>query len=105
MQTNFPDATSKLHGLRLKSGLYVLVSNANPKKRDPLTIAVSRNGIVFEQMGVLVSGRHIDYPHVLEHDRHLFVAFSGAKQSVEVMRVSIESLMDQLNQKQPVGPK
>jgi predicted neuraminidase len=44
VRTNFPDATSKVHGLRLSDGRYVLVSNANPKKRDPLTIAVSDGG-------------------------------------------------------------
>ena len=30
IRTNFLDVTSKIHGLRSKSGHYVLVSNANP---------------------------------------------------------------------------
>ena len=33
LRTNFPDATSKFHGLRLRDGRYVLVSNANPRAR------------------------------------------------------------------------
>jgi hypothetical protein len=92
VRTNFPDATSKFHGLRLSDGRYVLVSNANPRRRDPLTIAVSEDGLVFSKLGLLVGGRHVDYPHVLEHDGDLLVAFSGGKQSVEVLKVPIEAL-------------
>ncbi len=90
--TDFPDARSKLHGLRLKDGRYVLVSNANPKKRDPLTLAVSDDGIVFHSLFHLVGGRHVDYPHVMEHDGFLYIAHSGGKRSVEVQRVRIADL-------------
>ncbi|MDZ4683658.1 MAG: exo-alpha-sialidase [Planctomycetaceae bacterium] len=86
VRTNFPDATSKLHGLRLSDGRYVLVSNANPKKRDPLTMAISEDGLVFDRLGILVGGRHVDYPHVLEHEGQLLVAFAGGKQTVEMLR-------------------
>jgi hypothetical protein len=92
VRTNFPDATSKLHGLRLRDGRYVLVSNANPKRRDPLTIALSDDGLVFTRLGYLVGGRHVDYPHVLEHEGRLLVAFSGGKQSVEVLRIGVDDL-------------
>ncbi|RUL82784.1 hypothetical protein TsocGM_23260 [Tautonia sociabilis] len=102
VRTNFPDATSKLHGLRLDDGRFVLVSNANPAKRDPLTLAVSDDGLVFTRLGVLASGRHVDYPHVLEHGGHLLVAFSGGKQSVEVLKIPIEAL-DQIENDPPVA--
>lgn len=92
VKTNFPDATAKLHGLRLTDGRYVLVSNANPKKRDPLTIAVSGDGMVFASLARLVGGRHVDYPHVMEHDGHLWVAFAGGKQSVEVLKIRLSEL-------------
>ncbi len=92
VQTDFPDARSKLHGLRLKDGRYVLVSNANPKTRDPLTLALSRDGMVFDRLFYLVGGRHVDYPHVMEHDGHLYVAHSGGKRSVEIQRVRIADL-------------
>ena len=92
VKTDFPDATSKLHGLQLKDGRFVLVSNANPKKRDPLVLSVSHDGMVFSQMAYLVGGRRVDYPHVLEHGDHVFVAFSGNKQSVEVLRIPIGEL-------------
>ncbi len=95
-RTNFPDATSKFSGLRLSDGRYVLVSNPNPKKRDPLTIAISDDGLVFSKMGYLVGGRHIDYPHVIEHEGNLYVAFGGAKQTVEVLKIPISEL-DKLN--------
>jgi len=92
VKTNFPDATSKISGIRLSDGRYVLVSNPNPKKRDPLTISVSNDGIVFTKMLYLVGGRHIDYPHVMEHEGHLFIAFAGGKQTVELLRVKIKDL-------------
>lgn len=92
VQTNFPDARSKLHGLRLSDGRYVLVSNANPRRRDPLTIAVSTDGMVFTKLGYLVGGRHVDYPHVLEHAGQLLVAFAGGKRTVEVLSFPLEEL-------------
>jgi hypothetical protein len=92
VQTNFPDATSKVSGLRLKDGRYVLVSNPNPKKRDPLALSVSDDGMVFNKMVYLVGGRHVDYPHVMEHEGHLYVAFAGGKQSVEVLKVNLGDL-------------
>jgi len=92
VKTNFPDATSKLNGLRLQDGRYVLVSNANPARRDPLVLSISEDGMVFQSMGYLVGGRRVDYPHVLEHDGFLFVAFAGNKQSVEVLRIALVDL-------------
>jgi hypothetical protein len=92
VRTNFPDATSKFSGVRLPDGRYVLVSNANPKQRDPLTLAVSRDGLVFTAMGYLVGGRHVDYPHVIEHAGALFVAFATAKSTVEVLKIRVADL-------------
>lgn len=86
-KTNFPDATSKISGLRLHDGRYVLISNPNPKKRDPLTLSISEDGLVFTKMLYLVGGRHIDYPHVIEHGDSLFIAFAGGKQTVEMLKV------------------
>ena len=91
-RTNFPDATSKFFVHRTSRGYYVMVSNSNPRRRDPLTLAISEDGIVFTKLFFLVGGRHIDYPHIIEHDGHLLVAFSGAKQTMEVMKVSLDEL-------------
>lgn len=92
VRTNFPDATSKVCGLRLQDGRYVLVNNPNPKRRDPLTLAISDDGLVFRKMLFLVGGRHVDYPHVIEHDGRLLIAFSGGKQSVEVLQVTLADM-------------
>lgn len=91
-KTNFPDATSKISGLRLRDGRYVLISNPNPKKRDPLTLSISDDGLIFTKMLYLVGGRHIDYPHVIEHGDSLFIAFAGGKQSVEVLKVKLSDV-------------
>jgi hypothetical protein len=40
----------------------------------------------------LVGGRHIDYPHVIEHDGSLFIAFAGGKQTVEVLKVKLSDV-------------
>jgi hypothetical protein len=91
-KSNFPDATSKMHGVRLRDGRYVLVSNANPKKRDPLVLSLSDDGVTFTKMGYLIGGRRVDYPHVFEHGNHLFAAFSGGKQTVEIVRMKTEEM-------------
>ncbi|QDS91537.1 hypothetical protein FF011L_02670 [Roseimaritima multifibrata] len=91
-RTNFPDATSKFFALRTSRGYHVLVSNANPKARDPLTLAISADGLVYTHLFNLVGGRHVDYPHMIEHDGHLLVAFSGAKQTMEVVKISLDDI-------------
>ena len=91
-RTNFPDATSKFFVHRTSRGYYVMVSNSNPRKRDPLTLAISEDGVVFTKLFWLIGGRHVDYPHIIEHDGHLLIAFSGAKQTMEVMKVSLDEL-------------
>ncbi|UUO07749.1 exo-alpha-sialidase [Blastopirellula sp. J2-11] len=92
IKTNFPDARSKFSGVRLKDGRYVLVSNPHPTRRDPLAISISDDGVVFNKMGYLTGGRHVDYPHVIEHDGVLMVAFAGQKQTVEVLKIRLEDL-------------
>ena len=96
-RTDFPDATSKFYVLRTSRGYYALVSNSNPKRRDPLTLAISTDGLVFTHLFFLVGGRHIDYPHLIEHDGHLIVAFSGAKQTMEVLKISLDDIDDALS--------
>lgn len=91
-RTNFPDATSKFFVHRTSRGYYVMVSNSNPRRRDPLTLAISQDGLVYTKLFWLIGGRHVDYPHIIEHDGHLLIAFSGAKQTMEVMKVSLDEL-------------
>ncbi len=70
----------------------MLVSNANPQQRNPLVISISDGGMVFKRMGYLVGGQRVDYPQVIEHKGHLLVAFSGGKQSVEVLKIRLAEL-------------
>lgn len=101
VRTDFPDASAKLHGLRLRDGRYVLVSNPHPKRRDPLTLAVSADGLVFDRMFYLAGGGQVDYPHILEREGFLYIAYAGGKQSVELRRVRLSDL-DRI--KMPVNP-
>lgn len=98
VKTDFPDATSKFFVLRTSRGYYALVSNANPRRRDPLTLAISENGLVFTRLFYLVGDRHVDYPHMIEHDGQLMIAFSGAKQTMEVLNVSLDDLDKMINE-------
>ena len=41
---------------------------------------------------VLVGGRWVDYPHVIEHEGNLFIAFAGGKQTIEVLRVKLNEV-------------
>ena len=92
VKTNFPDATSKLYGFRLQDGRYVLISNSNPAQRDPLTIAISTDGLVFDRLAWLVGGRRVDYPHAIEHEGSLLAAFNSNKQTIEVVKLRLEDL-------------
>ncbi len=103
VKTNFPDATSKFFVLRTSRGYYVLVSNANPGSRDPLTLAVSSDGLVFRHLFHLIGERHVDYPHIIENDGNLMIAFSGAKQTMEVLKISLDDL-DRLIDEQTESP-
>ena len=69
-----------------------MVSNANPRDRDPLTLAISKDGLIFTHLFYLIGGRHVDYPHIIEHDSNLLIAFSGAKQTMEVLKVSLDDI-------------
>jgi len=115
-KTNFPDATSKFFGLRTSRGSYVLVSNANPEARNPLCLSTSDDGLTFTRMarlpipeklsgGKFVTGSRygstkyesFQYPHVIEHDGRLLIAFSRKKQTVEVVSVTLDEV-DRLRQ-------
>ncbi|HYF37142.1 MAG TPA: exo-alpha-sialidase [Prosthecobacter sp.] len=114
-KTNFPDATSKFFGLRTSRGYYVLVSNANPQQRNPLCLSTSDDGITFTRMAALPipdalppdlrivaplpssSKESFQYPHVIEQEDHLVIAYSRRKRTIEVVKVSLAAL-DRLRQ-------
>jgi len=111
VRTNFPDATSKFHGLQTSRGYWALASNPDPKQRDPLCLSVSRDGMVFRHMFRLpIPARlegitwadgskpgttryeSVQYPHVIEYAGELYIAYSRNKQTVEVVRVRLDEV-------------
>lgn len=96
VETNFPDARSKFNSVRTSRGDYVLISNPNPKGRNPLCLSVSADGLVYTQMSVLQvpadPSDSLQYPHVIEHDGHLLIVYSRNKRSVEIFKVPLESV-------------
>jgi len=118
VRTNFPDATSKFNVLRTSNGYYVLVNNANPERRNPLCIAVSEDGLVYKVLTRLPIPDKIDgvdwekgsryseagyesfqYPHVIEHEGNLLIAYSRKKQTVEVVKVSLAEVVGRLTER------
>lgn len=115
IRTNFPDATSKFNVLKVSRGFYVLVNNANPARRNPLCISVSRDGLVFSSLHKLPIPSSIDgvvwetgssysstqydsyqYPHVIEQDGNLLIAFSRKKQTAEVLKIPLDAIEELL---------
>ncbi len=111
--TNFPNATSKLFSIQTSRGYRVLVLNANPAiGRRELHLAISEDGKQFTRMALLdipsppvVDDRaaevwhkfrtgvaSLQYPHVIEHDNHLLIAFSRNKHQTEVIHVSLDDV-------------
>lgn len=95
--TNYPNATSKLFTLTTSRGYRVLVSNANPRiGRREMHLAVSDGGVTFTRMMRLdipsPKATTFQYPHVIEHDGSLFIAFSNKKNITEVLKVKLDDL-------------
>ena len=110
-KTNFPDATSKFFCMRTSRGYYVLVSNANPAGRNPLCLSTSDNGVTFTRLarlpipdelrkGEFITGLRngsakpdsLQYPHAIEHEGQLFIAYWRKKHTIEVVEVSLDEV-------------
>jgi hypothetical protein len=92
--SNYPNATSKLFTLQTSRGFRVLVSNANPAVgRRELHLAVSEDGRQFTRLARLdipsPRATTFQYPHVIEHDGSLLIAFSNKKNVTEVLKVPL----------------
>jgi hypothetical protein len=96
-KTNYPNSTSKLCPLHTSRGYHVLVSNANVMLgRRELHLAVSDDGWTFTRMGRLdvpsPKPATLQYPHVIEHDGNLFIAFSRNKAISEIFKLSLDEV-------------
>ena len=89
----------------------MIVSNPNANGRSPLALSAWEDGVTFTRMGRLpipvsreggafdaahTSGS-VQYPHVMEHNGHLYVTYSRRKTSIEVIRISLDEV-DRLRQ-------
>jgi len=112
-RTNFPDATSKLFGMRTSRGWYVLISNANPAplQRNPLCLSLSADGVTFTRLARLPvptspmdlrpregarKAAGFQYPHAIEKEGHLFVVYSRNMTTIEVIRVPLDEIQNLL---------
>jgi len=112
--TNFPNATSKIFSMQASNGVRVLVSNANPQRgRRQLHLSLSEGGRTFTRMALLAIPSpppvedvariekkfqtgiaSLQYPHMIEHDRALLIAFSRNKKQIELLRIPLESIAE-----------
>jgi len=99
--TNFPNARSKFFALRHSSGPWAMVSNANPTAgRRELHLSLSADGLTFTRMARLsipsTQEATFQYPHAIQHDGHLLIAFSRDKHQTEVLKVPLAAVEDLL---------
>lgn len=95
--TNFPNSTSKLYPLRLSDGAWAMISNANPKLgRRELHLSLSDDGLTFTRMARLeipsAKATTFQYPHAIESDGHLLIAFSQKKMQTEVLKIPMSEI-------------
>ncbi len=94
--TNFPEQGSRHHGLRLSNGLYALLVNPNPASRIPFSIALSKDGLVYDRIANVraeptrarADGRAkspgYHYMRGFEHAGHLYTIYSVNKEDIAV---------------------
>jgi hypothetical protein len=99
--TNFPESGARHHGLRLSNGLYVLLVNPSTKGRIPFSIAVSKDGLVYDRIANVrpeptsarwqgrakSAGYH--YMRGFEHQGQLATIYSVNKEDVEVTLIPL----------------
>ncbi len=110
--TNFPNSTSKIFSTGTSRGYRVMVSNSNIKwGRRELHISLSKDGKHFIRMAHLdvpapkapegfetiwkkfsKGIASLQYPHVMEHNEHLYIALSRCKLQTEIFRVSLDDV-------------
>lgn len=100
--TNFPDGGSRANAGNLPDGTAYVISN--PVKRDPLMIALARDGRTFDRAAVIAhsAGQHrfpgrakvngYQYPHSAIGGGFLFVLYSANKEDVVFTRIPLRDL-------------
>jgi hypothetical protein len=64
--------------------------------RRSLYVSLSEDGLTFTKMARLMipmtKTTTFQYPHAIEHDGHLFIAFSQRKMQTEMLKVTLASI-------------
>lgn len=109
LQTAFTDNWSKFHFGQLPDGRFYYVGNPDPEprwRRNPLVLAISRDGLVFDEQYVLgdeeravrypglYKGGDYGYPHSTVHNGRLSIIYSICKENIAVMNVSLARLKE-----------
>jgi hypothetical protein len=103
--TNFPEQGARHHGLKLSNGTYALLVNPNPAGRIPFSIALSKDGLLYDRIGNVRAeptkaravgrakspGYH--YMRGFEHQGKLYTIYSVNKEDIEVTIVPLSELM------------
>jgi len=95
--SNFPNASSKCYALKLSTGPWVMISNANPQlARREMYVSLSQDGLTFSKMARLAipsaGTTTLQYPHAIEHHGHVLVAYSRKKNQTEVLKVPLAAI-------------
>ena len=110
-QTNFPDSTARAAAGNLPDGTAYIINNPMPKQfdRSLLTIALSRDGVVFDRAYLIRSqptqrrydGKHkLDgwqYPHALVWEDTLYVAYSINKEDIGLTRIALTDISPRID--------
>lgn len=104
VKTNYPNSSSKLYTQKLSLGCRVLISNANPTLgRRQMHLSLSENGEAYTRMTMLdipsPKPATLQYPHAIEHDGHLLVAFSRNKNTIELLKIPLKEIEAQREKK------
>ena len=123
VKSNFTSSYSKFFILKTSKPLYLMVLNGNPEAiRKEMHIAISRDGLCYNRLAKLDiptnfvadtplslsfwrqrylkfkrRSNHIMYPHAVEHNNHIYIAFSRNKTQMEMFKVDLNDLDALLN--------
>ncbi|OVE79683.1 hypothetical protein BVY01_01775 [bacterium I07] len=110
VRTDFPDCKSKHFCLKLSNDIYILISN--PYTRKTLQVAGSQDGIVFSRESILrykpIAVRNpghdkrsspYTYPHAIERDGYVYIAYSVNRDDIWLTRVSIGEIEQKLGKR------